>query len=597
MKISEIKTLSILSGLLLLIFFYSSCKKTLNITSKTSYEIDNVFTSLSRTERVVMGVYPEFKGTAFMTYFTPDNDETYSTNRSGERYGLAKYDFGPANNQMHGPFRQFYTAVERSNEAIYGIIAERDTLKGSQEEKESFKALYGEALTLRAWAYFNLIRFWGDVPFLKEPSRAGDNFNLPRTSRDTIYDFILRDLRLAAKYVPWSSEVSYHDRITKAAVYGFMARIALHAAGYSLRWNLKTGSNVGMRRRDDKNRIHELYKIARNACKEVIDQGENHLLENYVDVFKHMHNHVYDSETIFQIGNYGLNANNGVGYYIGLSISKNDGTYLAAGPQVRVMPTFYLGFDSLDKRRDVTCGNYHISGNPPTFDLVTLSNMTCGKWRKCWQDNQGPSNGQTNINWSIIRYSDILLMYAEATNELLGPTAEAKKALSAVRYRAFPESAYQSEVQDYVDDLSDKDSFRNAIIDERSWELGCESNLRRTDLIRWNRLAKTINKTKNMMDEVWHGINPYTSKKIPVYRVYKSKSYIGNEPIAVPFIASDSKDNVPVGDSAFTFVVLSSLRSQAHNFATHFEENKKELIPFPQTLMDADSKITQLPGY
>ena len=194
-----------------------SCNDMLEMPSKNAYESEVVFNSVTRTEMVVTGIYPNFKSKALVNYMTPDNDETYSTLSGNERAGLAKYTFAAGSGQMKPILESRYKAINNANECIEGLEKE-GVLEGESADAVWFRALYGEALALRALAYFDLIRFYGDVPFPLTPSKAGEEFNLGRTSRDVIYDRILSDLDYAATVVPWQSEVSYHDRITKGAV-------------------------------------------------------------------------------------------------------------------------------------------------------------------------------------------------------------------------------------------------------------------------------------------------------------------------------------------------------------------------------------------
>lgn len=94
-----------------------------------------------------------------------------------------------------------------------------------------------------------------------------------------------------------------------------------------------------------------------------------------------------------------------------------------------------------------------------------------------------------------MRYADVLLMYAEAENELNGPTDEAKNALKKVRERAFRGAANKAEkVDTYVDNLGSKEQFFKAIVDERAWEFGGE-NIRWKDLVRWNLYNQVLYKT------------------------------------------------------------------------------------------------------
>lgn len=592
-------------ALALTIPYLTACNDLLDLPSKTAYESDVVFNSPTRAEAAVCGIYPELKSNAFITYMTPDNDETFSTNTSGERYGLSKYSFSAGSGQMEGPFNSKYNIINRANECIAGLEAEGVMESGSEADQAFFKALYGEALTLRAVAYFDLIRFWGDVPFKTTPTKAGDDFNLGRTSRDVIYDHILNDLEYAATVVPWNSEVSYKDRITKGAVYGMTARIALHAAGYSLRWDLETGSNMSLRQRTDESRIRELYELARSSCRKVIDKedAEHALLDNYEQVFKDVHNKVYNSENIWELGNYGTSANGGIGYYIGISIgASSPNGYMASAPQFRMVPTLFYSFDADDSRRDVTCGNFSIAKTTGYFDIIAAQNIGAGKWRKSWQQNQGPENGKTDINWVMLRYSDILLMFAEADNEITAsPSEDAKGALKKVRQRAFSPSLHSEKVVDYVNALTTKEAFFEAIVKERMWELASESNIRRTDLIRWNKLTSTLEATRTALTKMnTDKVNPYTGEQILKYRIYEQKVWAaGAEPTAVPFTESDTNTDLEEGYKAVEFIPTSAINTYIGRLATDFEENRTELMPLPQELVDASFllKNAQHPGY
>ena len=101
---------------------------------------------------------------------------------------------------------------------------------------------------------------------------------------------------------------------------------------------------------------------------------------------------------------------------------------------------FYL-FDSTDTRRDVTCAPYNVGADGITKTNQAITAMNDGKYRRDWITN--PSFLPTNaiqyfgLKWQIIRYSDVLLMYAEAENELNGPTASAYDAINKVRRRGY----------------------------------------------------------------------------------------------------------------------------------------------------------------
>ena len=120
--------------------------------------------------------------------------------------------------------------------------------------------------------------------------------------------------------------------------------------------------------------------------------------------------------------------------------------------------------------------------------------MNNNKWSKLWNTNGlGKSTeGATGINFAYIRYTDVLLMFAEADNEVNnGPTSEAKEALKTVRRRAFESADYGDLVEDYVESASSKEEFLKLVLDERKWEFAGE-NMRWKDLVRNNLYSEKV---------------------------------------------------------------------------------------------------------
>lgn len=128
------------------------------------------------------------------------------------------------------PFSQLYSAIERCNCAIAGIKQYGDPQPGSQ-----MGALYAEALTLRAFFYFDLIKYWGDVPARFEPIQANDVW-VPKSDRAVIYDQIIADLEIADEYGAWPGQWSYTtvERANRVFSKALRARIAMSAAGKAL---------------------------------------------------------------------------------------------------------------------------------------------------------------------------------------------------------------------------------------------------------------------------------------------------------------------------------------------------------------------------
>lgn len=163
---------------------------------------------------------------------------------------------------------------------------------------------------------------------------------------------------------------------------------------------------------------------------------------------------------------------------------------------MNIPPTYYYSFDTMDVRQDVTCALYFINKDFQQ-ELVNIGSISQGKWSRHFLENPpGASTAKgTGINWPMMRYPDILLMFAESENELRGPTAEAQEALARVRRRAFNETVWAEKVDAYIAEASaGKETFFKAIVDERGWEFGGEM-IRKYELIRWNLYAEKVAET------------------------------------------------------------------------------------------------------
>src|SRR5690606_40091395 len=143
-----------------------------------------------------------------------------------------------------------------------------------------------------------------DVPYPRIPVVDMPSFSSSRVSRDTILDGCVDDLQQAIALLPWKGESGMPvERLSKNAAYGLLARVALYAAGYSLRWGLQSYSpaTVQLGSRADGQRVRQLYEIARDACKAVVDRGENDLID-YETIFRDLVNGRYNKESMFEYG-------------------------------------------------------------------------------------------------------------------------------------------------------------------------------------------------------------------------------------------------------------------------------------------------------
>ena len=226
----------------------------------------------------------------------------------------------------------------------------------------------------------------------------------------------------------------------------------------------------------------------------------------------------------------GLNKSGERGYTVGVRVEAKTNKYGPKGNssgKIKTTAPLFWSFDKKDTRRDITCVPYQIKNNggltKETFDSNKPFELYIGKWdvRKMtedWRDAACASTEKvpTGINEIKMRYSQVLLNYAECINELNGGPDDAtdgagltaRQALAQVHTRAFAENA-KSAAQDYVNSLpTDKEGFFNAIVDENAWEFTGEG-VRKFDLERWNLLSSKIDEFKAKYQEE---INEYPDK-------------------------------------------------------------------------------------
>lgn len=509
----------------------SSCSDFLDQTSPSEMFPENVYGSESYTRQALNRVYAGMVldhtyGCRIPLNFAMNTDVelvdalTATTVTSDNERGLCNYN--PTNwNRLPTNWSEMYEIIENSNLVIEGIRA------SEIRENESMRHYLGEALTLRAMVFFDLIRNYGDIPMKIESTQVdGSNLYLPKTDRDVIMDHLLEDLAEAAELLPWAGENGYTtERCTKGYAYGLAARIAMTEAGYSIRESRKEGYVDLSERREGQlgysdatyptmrpgdSKREELYRHALTCLDAIISNGRHQLNPSFENEWYRVNQLTVDEtyrENIFEIA-HGMNYSGEMGYTAGVrmnAVSSYFGFSNSSG-KVKLTAPFFMSFDPADTRRDVTCAPYELRDATST---QTMTNAPFGiyvaKWdpRKmpeAWRSmNQGVSTKTGyGINWIAMRYSDVLLMYAEAVNELHGPTGTgacgktAAQALQEVRERAIPGSDQSA----YVAALSSKEAFFDAIVDERAWEFAGEA-IRKYDLIRWGLL---IDKTVEMLD-------------------------------------------------------------------------------------------------
>ncbi|MCF0244694.1 MAG: RagB/SusD family nutrient uptake outer membrane protein [Bacteroidaceae bacterium] len=509
------------------------CNDWLDMPSESKADSNSVFNSVNRAEMTVVGAYSMLHTQELGYQLLMGTDETAST-ETNSKYNVSNYDYTNLTGILSGTYTSMYKAIEYANVCIYNL----PNMSGTDEEKVKINGLLGESLAIRAYAYWNLVRFYGDVPYADTPTAYLTTFASSRVSRDTIWDRCVADLQKAVELLPWAKDsyVQTGERFTKNSAYGILARVALYAAGYSLRWDLSKcpydQSTLAIAKRKDSGRITQLLQIAANACKAVIDRGENTLLADYDAVFRNLATKTYDSENMLQYGWFSGNDASDVrtGYTNGIPSSGTSNVLGKFAPQMVAQPTLYFDYKEGDQRRDVAVCNYGIRHTNDNMELEVYLGACAGKYRFDWMKERGASDSKRGINFPLLRYSDVLLMYAEALNELNNrPTAEAKEALKQVRMRAFRND--ESKIGNIPDNYDD---FFEAIKMERKLEL-CHESLRKSDLTRWGILYEHLTAEKERMARLCRHEGEYAN--VVKYKAYKPVvATLQNKYIALPTV-------------------------------------------------------------
>lgn len=608
---------------LLIIIAAGGCKKYLDQQPITELGPDQVFKDVPSAYKALAGVYSRLVGDQgygirLSLYYPLDNDEMQGPTGSGDndRRDIARYAANGGNAQLERPFNQLFQGIEYANICIDNIPAMDLYSNGTEQQKKQLQRMLGEAMTLRAQYYLEAIKNWGDLPAHFEPAYklASTNPFPLKMDRDSLYDRLLEDLKTAADLVPWRNDVTaigdqLNERITKGAVKALRARIALFRGGYSLRIDkiMKRPANY-----------IDFYQIAKKECEEIISSGQHNLNPGFKALWKDQvcAHAVSDphGELMFQASGIGLNGTEDtkLGYYNGPRVNNRGNS------SVNPLPSYFYLFDSTDQRRDVTVCLYFTQANGITRTGQPITNMTDGKFRRDWITNPSfdPNNAVQyfGLKWQIIRYSDVILMFAEAENEINGATAAAYNAINQVRRRGYGKPITVADAVDIPAGLSKTDFFR-AIVRERALELAGEG-IRKYDLIRWNLLTTAINETRANMQKMSTStamLNPTYMAAYPSYcltttlptRMYLNTGTTSDDnSIGAMWRNSFYKTapgSTPSGTTSLNWVTsaigTAGTGSPLGRFATGFTPNKSELLPLPNAALTANFNLKQNPGY
>ncbi len=537
--------------------------------SPSAMDAAQVFSNPNSTEQVIAGVYEQFgqdksyRNRLACGYQGMNTDVEHGNKNSGKAewniYAMTPTsgDLSTANGK--DPWGYLNSAIERCNNIIEGIEQYGDTMPTTDEKKKDAVArmryMLGEAYFLRSFCYLQMVQLWGDVPArFTSISKDEAGMKTKKSDRTDVLKHIRQDLKTAARLMPWSSECpgtasNYTGRPSKGAAYALLARVDLTYAGKGVRpatW--KNGPEFLV---SDPTLRQELNTEVMWACAQIMNNANEatKFETNYEDIFKKIcadETTYYNSEVFWEIA-FADGSRGQVLQYNCTKVDKAIGGLMnneggSSNSSVCIVPTLYYDYEASDVRRDVTMARYiwiyddgtEYNSDPEKVKLafpgVDVDNKEkflyqkqcmpnawyANKYRVEWMTRNRTGNDD-GVNFPIIRYTDVLLMAAEASIGGIGgdkPTntygIDGKACFDQVRSRAH---------------ASTKELNMANLQEERKLEFTGEY-IRKYDLMRWGILKETLIAAHERLANMNNHAGEFAELQDTLFIKYK---YVGEE--------------------------------------------------------------------
>jgi starch-binding outer membrane protein, SusD/RagB family len=521
-----------------------SCKKNfLDVQSPSSVDEDFVFSSTGETYKVMVGMYEIWRGANNALHYAieiPGSDaETHPEAFAAQTRHVWESLFPTEPNKDEANFvdtwAAWYKIANRANIIMEALGKKQEYLDATSKSlPNDWTQLYGEAAVFRAYAYHQLVRYFGDVPYFTTTIRTASQTDSAKLiSRDVIYQGEIDNLiRVAPLMYRLGQGGINAERFSRTFAEALIGKMALFAGGYSTRrtdfnYSPSTFTQKGIEMWNAKyvrlTDYLKFYQIAKTYLKAVIDNpGSAQLITtdargaNFNNPFQRNFQYNMDlqvsPESLYEIGEtqaqfserpYAFGRPSGGG-------GANAYPCKSYG-QSRLHAAYYYGdFDPADLRRDVTvavtansgaCKETIIDFSPGSRNL---GGLPLNKWDESRMTNPyTAAQRASGINWPMLRMSDVILMLAETYAEL-GDDAAAKTELTKVRNRAFLVADQPTKVTAYIAGLSGN-SLKDAIYMERKLELAGEGILR-YDLIRTGKFPQAMKTIRDQQTAMVNGL-------------------------------------------------------------------------------------------
>ncbi|HVV70982.1 MAG TPA: RagB/SusD family nutrient uptake outer membrane protein, partial [Verrucomicrobiae bacterium] len=413
----------------------ASCTKVLNTQPTDFLAPEYYYNDSTQVDNALTAVYDALQkgnlftgGDGLLTIYNVTDEMFWGSSGTGPKI----YNYTAGDNNDYNMWSACYTGISRANLLLANIgRADMDSVKRRQAE--------GEAKFLRAFFYFILVENWGDVPLISQPVSGVNEVNVPRTSQAEVYDFIVKEMTEAEGMVAPITAYDHAGRVTQSAVQGVLARVCLYMAG----WPLNDVSK---------------YQDALTWAQKVIGSGYHELNKSYGQVFINLVQDLYDTkESIWEVEYWTTGVGDAYKEYapslgVTLGVTQTDISKGYVAGSYRVHPRLYNLFEadpyitdtvdhSPDLRRDWNIAPFKYTGNKAPdktyYKPTQIYDRQPNKFDRIYELTTNKFQSNTGTNLPLLRYSDVLLMAAEADNEINGPTTYAIDLVNQVRRRGY----------------------------------------------------------------------------------------------------------------------------------------------------------------
>lgn len=542
-------------GILALCFLPAACS--LEEESSTEVEKSKYMNDAKEAQDVLLGVYRStieegMYGYHLSIYFSMGTDLSQVEGSTTENFRILPTNaYSASQAEVQTSWASLYTGIYNANDFLERVSVKMDSY--NESDKQLATIYIAEARALRALYYFELVRRWGNIPLMTSTAMSDQHpSTFVQADPVDVYKLIEEDLLYACDILPYAQDDTYRSsndyRFSKGAALGLLAKVYATWAGYPVQDTSK-------------------WEAAAKTARILIESGKHDLLSDYEQLWKNTCNGIWDpTESLIEISFYSPTYSGNsdpvgrIGKWNGVKTTADAGRSGSTAANVQVVHSFVLNWRaeaepdpatgiSPDRRQNLSIanykhghndsktgavytGDYYLTASIPNDDEATAlakdldpeksqkakQTYTPAKWDidKYMENIPFVNNDKSTVNWYVLRYADVLLLYAEALNEWKGgPTTDAYAAINKVRKRGYTKADGTFDKNYALPEGLDQTAFREAVRKERAYELAFEGH-RRLDLIRWGIYYETVQNTYNELKNWWSSANyvvyDYTEK-------------------------------------------------------------------------------------